>query len=47
MKLFLDGENAIVGRVGCFAAKELLKGNEVVIINCEKLIISGDKKKIA
>jgi large subunit ribosomal protein L13 len=46
-KIILDGENAIVGRIGSYAAKELLKGNEVVIINAEKAIISGRKENIA
>ncbi len=46
MKLIVDGENAIFGRLGSFVAKELLKGNEVIIINSEKVIISGSKKDI-
>ncbi len=45
-KIIFDGENAIVGRMGSLAAKELLKGNEVVIVNSEKAIISGNKKDI-
>jgi large subunit ribosomal protein L13 len=46
MKLVFDGQEAIVGRLGAVVAKELLKGNEVAIINSEKAIISGDKKVI-
>lgn len=46
MKIFIDGKGAIVGRLGSYAAKELLKGNEVVIINSEEAIVSGDKKNI-
>lgn len=46
MKIIIDAENATAGRVGSFAAKELLKGNEVDIINSEKAIISGNKKQI-
>ncbi len=44
MKVIVNGENAIVGRLGSFAAKELLKGNSVDIINSDKAIISGNKK---
>ncbi len=42
-KIIVDAENAIVGRMGSYVAKELLKGNEVVILNSEKAIISGTK----
>lgn len=45
-KIIIDAENAIVGRLGSVAAKELLKGREVIIINCEKAIISGSKENI-
>ena len=46
MKIYLDAKGAILGRIGSNACKELLKGKEVVIINCEKAIISGDRIKI-
>jgi len=46
MKLIVDAENAIVGRMGSYIAKELLKGNEVAVVNSEKAIISGRKKII-
>ena len=46
MKIIVDSDEAIVGRLGSFAAKELLKGNEVVVINSENAIISGDKNVI-
>ena len=46
MKLIIDGENAILGRLGSYVSKELLKGNSVDIINSEKVVISGSKKDI-
>ncbi|MFZ5955089.1 MAG: 50S ribosomal protein L13 [Nanoarchaeota archaeon] len=45
-KIVFDAEDAVVGRLGSHAAKELLKGKEVIIINSEKAIITGDKKNI-
>lgn len=45
-KLYVDGQNAILGRLGSFVAKKLLQGDEVVIVNSEKVIISGDRKVI-
>ena len=46
MKIYLDARGAVVGRIGSVACKELLKGKEVVIINAEKSIISGDRAEI-
>lgn len=45
-KLVFDADNAIVGRMGTVVAKELLRGNEVIIINAEKAIITGNKDNI-
>ena len=48
MKKFIyDGKEAVFGRLASVAAKELLKGNSVDIINCEEIIISGDKRLLA
>ena len=42
----IDGTNAILGRLASFIAKDLLKGEEIVVVNCEKIIITGNKKRI-
>jgi len=42
----IDGKNAIMGRLASFAAKELLKGEEIIILNCNEVIITGNKKNI-
>ena len=42
-KIIIDGENAVLGRLGTHTVKELLRGSEVVIINSEKVLISGNK----
>jgi large subunit ribosomal protein L13 len=44
MKIVLDAEGEVVGRIGSYTAKELLKGNEVDIVNAEKAVISGNRK---
>ena len=46
-KIIYDGEGVVFGRVASRVAKDLLKGNCVDLINCEKMIISGDKKLLA
>ncbi len=45
MKL-IDGKGAVLGRLASYAAKEALKGEEIEIINCEQIIITGNKKEI-
>lgn len=46
-KLVYDGSEAVFGRLASVVAKDLLKGNSVDLINCEEIIISGDKKLLA
>ena len=38
----IDAENHIAGRLGTVVAKRLLKGEQIVIVNAEKIIITGD-----
>ncbi len=42
----IDGKNAVLGRLASYAAKEALKGEEIIILNCEDIIITGNKKNI-
>ena len=42
----IDGQNAVLGRLASYAAKESLKGEEIVVLNCEQIIITGNKKNI-
>jgi len=47
VKFVYDGTDCVFGRVASVVAKELLKGNSVDLINCEDIIVSGDKKVFA
>ncbi|PIN91024.1 50S ribosomal protein L13 [Candidatus Pacearchaeota archaeon CG10_big_fil_rev_8_21_14_0_10_32_14] len=42
----IDGTNAIMGRLASYTAKQLLKGEEIAIVNVEKVIITGNKANI-
>lgn len=42
--MLLDAENSVLGRLAAVAAKQALLGEEIKIINCEKAVITGDKK---
>ncbi len=46
MVKIIDGKNAVLGRLASYAAKEALKGGEIIILNCEEVIITGNKKNI-
>ncbi len=47
MKLIIDATNATLGRLSSFAAKQALLGKEIIIVNCKKAIITGNKSSIA
>jgi large subunit ribosomal protein L13 len=42
----LEGKDAILGRLASYAAKEALQGEDIAIVNCEQIIITGNKKDI-
>lgn len=45
MKIY-NGEGMILGRLAALAAKDALLGEEVKIINCEKIFVSGKGTKV-
>ncbi|MDP3992327.1 MAG: 50S ribosomal protein L13 [Candidatus Pacearchaeota archaeon] len=42
----IDGTNAILGRLASYSAKQALLGEKIVILNCEKVIITGSRQNI-
>ena len=44
--MIVDGTDLILGRMASKVAKVLLSGEEVIIINAEKVVISGKRKEI-
>ncbi len=42
--MIIDGTDLILGRLAAYAAKQALMGENVLIINCEKVIITGSKE---
>ncbi len=43
MKKIIDATDCIAGRLASHVAKELLRGNEIYIVNAEKAVITGNK----
>jgi large subunit ribosomal protein L13 len=44
--MIIDAEDLILGRMAAFAAKKLLEGEEIIIINAEMAVITGSKEYI-
>jgi large subunit ribosomal protein L13 len=45
MKIY-NGEGMLLGRLASVVAKELLLGETVNIVNCEKILVSGHREKV-
>jgi len=46
MPTIIDASGAILGRLASEVAKRALKGEEIIIINAEKAVISGNKEAV-
>lgn len=46
VKIFIDAEGKVLGRLCSFIAKNALLGNEVIVCNVEKCVISGDRRHV-
>jgi len=42
----IDGTGQSMGRLAVFVAKQAMKGEEIAIVNCDEVIITGNKKNI-
>ena len=45
-QVIIDAENAVFGRLCSYAAKKALEGNEVVVVNSDKAVITGNRENI-
>ncbi|MEK6820380.1 MAG: 50S ribosomal protein L13 [Nanoarchaeota archaeon] len=45
-KIIINAENAVLGRLASFAAKQASSGKRVIVVNCEKVIVLGSEKNI-
>lgn len=42
--MIIDGEGLIMGRLASHISKKLLNGEEIVVLNADKILISGNKE---
>lgn len=45
-RIIINAEGCVFGRICSYAAKQALEGNEIIVVNCEKSVITGNKKDI-
>ena len=45
-KIIIDANEAVFGRLCSFAAKQALEGNEIIVVNSEKAVMTGNKQNI-
>lgn len=43
MKTIIDAKDGMLGRIAAFAAKQSLLGKEIIILNCNDSLITGNK----
>ena len=46
MVTVIDGKNAILGRLGTAVAEKIMAGEDVVVLNCESIVITGEKEMV-
>ncbi|MBI2145397.1 50S ribosomal protein L13 [Candidatus Woesearchaeota archaeon] len=44
--MIIDATNLVLGRLAAKAAKQALQGEPIVVVNCEKAVITGKKESI-
>ena len=45
-ELVIDGSGAILGRLASYVAKQLLSGKSVIIVNADKVAVSGNPTRL-
>jgi large subunit ribosomal protein L13 len=44
--MIIDATNLVVGRLATVAAKQALLGEDITVVNCEKAVITGNRRHI-
>jgi len=46
MVTIIDGRNAVLGRLGSVVAQRIMDGEEIVVINAESIVVTGERDMI-
>ena len=44
--IIIDGKNATMGRLASYVAKQALRGEKLIVLNCKEVIITGNRQFI-
>ncbi|VVB78704.1 50S ribosomal protein L13 [uncultured archaeon] len=45
-KIIINAEGGVYGRICSYAAKQALEGNEIIVVNAEKSVLTGNRSDI-
>ncbi len=45
-ELIISAENAVLGRLASYVAKQAMKGHSVVVVHCDQAVITGNRRDI-
>jgi large subunit ribosomal protein L13 len=45
-KIFIDGTDAVFGRLASYVAKQALEGNDIFVFNCDEVLITGNRDAV-
>jgi large subunit ribosomal protein L13 len=43
-KIYIDGSGLVLGRLSSWIAQELMAGQQIIVVNSEKIIVSGRRR---
>ena len=46
MVTIIDGRNAVLGRLGSVVAQRIMDGEEIVVVNAESIIVTGERDMV-
>ena len=46
MVTIIDGRNAVLGRLGSLVAQRIMDGEEIVVINAESIVVTGERDMV-
>ena len=46
MVTIIDGTNAVLGRLGSVVAQRIMDGEEIVVINAESIVVTGERDMV-
>lgn len=42
----IDGKDAVLGRLASYVARNVIKGEDIIVLNCGEVLVTGGKKNL-